>query len=106
MSDLKEQQLYTRALEKSLPWYRWFALGSAIIWVASIIWSDTIVGDFKFGSGIIFVFMVAAYINTVRRLHRLRAANARSEYILGKEFSVATYDEDGNEIEENDHTNK
>jgi len=106
MSDLKEQQLYTRALEKNLPWYRWTALGCATICVLGFIWSNTFVRDFRFGSGIIFVFMLAAYINTIRRLRRLRAANARNEYILGKEFRVTTYDEEGNEIEENDYTNR
>jgi len=105
MSDLKEQQLYTRALEKDLPWYRWFTLVCAAICLLGFIWSNTFVRDFRFESGIIFVVMLAAYTNTIRRLRRLRAANARNEYILGKEFRVATYDEEGNEIEENDHTN-
>jgi len=105
MSDLKEQQLYTRALEKDLPWFRWIASGCAIIFVAGFIWSNTFIGEFRFGSGAIFIVMIAAYINTTRRLRRLRSANARNEYILDKEFKVATYDKDGNEIEENDHTN-
>lgn len=86
-----------------MPWYRWIALGSAIICAASFIWNDSFVGGFKIVSGIILVFMTAAYINTTRRLRRLRAANERNEYILGEDFIVATYDEDGNEIEENEH---
>lgn len=105
MSHLKEQQQYTRALEENLPWYRWIASGCAILFIAGFIWNNTFLVDARIGAGFIFVIMIAAYINTARRLRRLRAANARNEYILGKEFRVTTYDKDGNEIEENDHTN-
>lgn len=105
MPDLKEQQLYTRALEKNLPWYRWIAVVCAPICVAGFIWNDAFFADVRFPSGIIFIFMIATYINTTSRLRRLHAANARNEYILGKEFRVATYDKDGNEIEEDDPEN-
>lgn len=96
---LKDQQIYTRDLEKDLSWFLWGALVSAIIFVVSFIWGHTFIGDLKFGSGGIFVIFVATYINTTRRLRRLRAANARNEYILDKEFKIATYDKDGNEID-------
>jgi len=105
MSNLKEQEQYTNDLEKDLPWFRWGALGCAIVCVAGFIWSNTFIGEFRFGSGVICVLMIGAYINTTRRLRRLWSANARNEYILDKEFRVATYDKDGNEIEENDHKN-
>jgi|SRR5699024_8761277 len=105
MSNLKEQRLHTRTLEKNLSWYRWIASVCVLILVACFLWKDTFIWELRFITGIFFVIMIYAYINTARFLRRLRAANAQEEYILGEEFRVATFDKDGNEIEEDDHTN-
>ena len=43
--------------------------------------------------------------NLIAKWFTFHLRNTRNEYILDKEFRVATYDKDGNEIEENDHTN-
>ncbi|HLQ97285.1 MAG TPA: hypothetical protein VK135_01210 [Candidatus Dormibacteraeota bacterium] len=102
MGSLKDQKLYTHAVERNLPWYLWGSVVSAIICVSSFIWHHTFLGELRFGSSGILIVMVAAYIGDFRRLRRLKAANARNEYILGKEFKTSTYDKDGHEIEEDD----
>lgn len=86
MGSLKDQQLYTNAVEKHLPWYRWSAVVCAILLIIGFSWPQSIFGELIIGAAVIFILMVYVYVEEKRRLRRLKAADARKEYILHKEF--------------------
>ena len=103
MSNLKDQKLYTNDIRNELPWYRWGFTVMGLIFIGGLLWPHRFIGEFRFPSAALFTFYVFVYIQTVRRIRRLEIANARNEYVLDKEFEIATYDKDGNEVEEH-HT--
>ena|SRR5699024_4019415 len=100
MSRLKDQEIYLKSEEADIRVFRIMTMIAFIIFIASIVWHQSFIGDFLIESGGILVISILAWNHTSGRIKRLRAAQERGEYILEDEFSTTSYDKDGNEIDQ------
>lgn len=94
MGSLRDQRIYMNSLEKDLGWYRWMIFICALLFILGFIWPQSFLGELRIGSGVIFILMLDVYIRDRRQLRRLKAADARKEYILHKEFRQGKDEQD------------